>query len=579
MSTEPATGKVRKGVLIPKDTGSRILAFSVILLAVAGVIVISYRPIVSLWNHYRAKGLAAEAHRAMAEREWKKASPLLMKAYIMNPKDPHVLRECAYYERIGAKNPVLTEQYLSPLITQGDATSEDRAYLGQALAAQNKLPEARAMLETLPASDRDSRVALALRAVISLKNGDTKSAHELLRRSLALEPDNPESTLQLALMDLDNPASEIQEQAIGSLWKIARSPADESLAAIEKLAGHEMLTAPQSAELTELLGKKDDAPKRLHYVIVSAYIRLHPSERESVLKREISDVQAGETVRLGELCGWLIAQAEYERVLALISPASAAIEAILYPYYVEALVRKKNWAELKDFLINTKNPPTSPIDVLQLRAFCSDSLKEPSSVVIDLLGQARQLAIKEKNFAALKHLAGQAKKIGYPGIAIECLRSTATAPSAEWKANLEQILDLQQQLGDIPGMMATLREFDSLTGRANTHAESLIYLKLISGMELETVMDECATLASSGRVSSEAHLFFKALDAFRNADKNGLKASLDAINPKKLPMNWRAVYAGMMGSIGERARAFQIAEKIPVSTLTEDERKIFSGAL
>ncbi len=570
---------------IPRLTKSwyvrhRILAFALILLCLGGVIAFTYRPIIAAWKHKNALKLVQLAQYALDDRAWTVAAPLLMRAYVSDPTNPIVLRECAYYERVGAKNPVLTGIYLNQLISLGHATSEDRAYMGQSFMAQGEIAKARNMLTSILASERRTRAALELESMIAQKDGDHQRSIEILRQALALEPDNPECLLKLALMDLEHPAMEFQEKAINSLWTIAHSSAEESLLAIEKLTAHPLLSAPQSEKLLALLDKKLDATPKLRYAAVSSYIRLHPLEKEAVLKREIARIPADKDEEFSELCRWLIFQSECDLVLKIISRENAASKVQLYPCYVEALVRKQSWAELKDFLVNSKSLPTSLLDVLQLRAQCAYSLNEPSASVADLLNQARQIATRGRDFKALEHLANQAHRMGQLDIAIDCLQATASTAPEAWKTNLEQIFTFQRLKGDVSAMLSTLKELNSIKGQANTHLEDLIYLKLISGIDLETVMEECDVYASNGSITPGFHDFFKALDAYRNDDPAGLKISLEIINPKKLPSNWRAVYAGMLASTGDHANAFQIAEKISINTLMlDDEKIIFQKAL
>ncbi|MEI6537241.1 MAG: hypothetical protein WCN98_18000, partial [Verrucomicrobiaceae bacterium] len=282
---------------------------------------------------------------------------------------------------------------------------------------------------------------------------------------------------------------------------------------------------------------------------------------------------------LAQLARWLIAESEYDQVLKLITREDASGKDILFECYVEALVRKKSWTELKDFLVTSKSLPTSQINVLQLRARCANASKEPPAVVMDFLTQARQLAAKAADFNSLEFLAGTAASMGFAEISIDCLRATSLSTPARWEKNLEQILSLQRTIGDIPAMLGTLNELKGLKKSSTPHFDAYVYLKLISGIELETVMDECAIFVEHGNISPDKYAFFKALAAYRHDDMISLKSSLQKVNPKKLPLNWRAVCAGMLGYTGDRALAFQLSEKIAVNTLSEDERNIFKDAL
>lgn len=557
----------------------RIFATLLALLTAAGVIGITYRPVMAQWNHHQALKLATQASAAMKKLNWSEASLMLMKAYVAAPYEPMVLRECAYYERVGADNPVLSGFYLKQLIKLGIATGEERSYMGQSLVAESKMKEAKEILATVPNPERESIACLNLQSMIAAKEGDVRTAEALLRRALAIDSENPESALKLALMDLQNPAPEIQEHALAALWNIARSPTGESVAAIEKLTSFRTLTPAQSAELVQLAGAKRTDSETLYFYALSACIKLHSLDREGMIEKEIAGVPPNDEKRLAQLCQWLVYEAEYDRVLKLISRTEAAQKAALFPVYVEALVRKQNWAELEDFLVNEKTLPTTYIDVIQLRARCADGMGRPRAAVTDFLKTASQLAAKGKDFYALEHLAELAENLGYPDIAINCLQGTLGAAPSRWKANLEHMMKIESNQNDMPAMLKLLSEINLIDPQSYGHFEDLIYLKLIGGIELETVMDECTSYAANGKIRPESLIFFKALDAYRNSDLTGLKVMLEKLDFKRLPLNWRAVFAGMLSSTGDQNGAFQIAEKIPANTLLQEEKKIFQPAL
>ncbi|MEY4483054.1 MAG: hypothetical protein RL693_506, partial [Verrucomicrobiota bacterium] len=161
----------------------------------------------------------------------------------------------------------------------------------------------------------------------------------------------------------------------------------------------------------------------------------------------------------------------------------------------------------------------------------------------------------------------------------DCLLGMHSASAPLSEEVVERILELQRGQGDLAGMIATLRLVNFKQRGTIALAESSIYLKILAGVELETVMDDCDRLAAQGTIGANSHEFLKAFAAYRNGDLDVVKMTLNQINPAPFPPNWRAVYAGMLSSIGEPAKAYQLAEKIEPALIMEAEKRLLTKAL
>ncbi len=549
----------------------------IILLGILGLIF--FTPAKQAWKQRQAIGYLAKAEAFMADRNWSEAAPMLEKAFLASPKDPNIVRACANYERDAVKNPDATGYYLKLLIDLKAATSEDRAVMGEALLAQGKADQAREMYESIAKADRNTKTVLQLESSLLRKEGNTVKANELLRRTLSATADEPNSKLKLAMMDMESPLKELQQHSLDTLWEIAHSSAPEAFTAIERIAFHPLLNIPQSAELLELVTKRADASRKLRFIALSAYLRLHPLERETQLDKQIALSADKSDEELAELCQWLLSLGETGRVLKLLPKDKALKNPKLLSSYMDALLNSQSWKEIVDIVQNTRGLPLLPLNVAQLLARSAYAMGEPPTVVRTHLDQAKQFAVTSKDSFGLDKLSSIAESIGCLDVAISCLQSV-TATSQEQKENLtSRILELQHRIGDLPGMLATLDAMNSSQNRNNDHVEAFIYLKLISGIELETIMDDCEKLAQKGRISANAHHFLRALAAYRNGELTEMNKDLVSVNAPELQVHWRGVFAGLLAVSGKHAEAFQIAEKIHEAILTPEEALIFKEAL
>ena len=531
------------------------------------------------WKQRQAIGYLAKAEAFMADRNWSEAAPMLEKAFLASPKDPNIVRACANYERDAVKNPDATGYYLKLLIDMKAANSEDRAVMGEALLTQGRLDKAREMYESIAKADRNSKAVLQLESELARQEGDTVKANDLLRRSLSTIADEPNSKLKLAMLDVESPLKELQQHSLDSLWEIAHNSAPEALTAIERIAFHPLLNIPQSAELLELVTKRADTNQKLRFIALSAYLRFHSEERDAQLDRQIALSADKSDEELAELCQWLLSLGETQRVLNLLPKDKALKNPKLLSSYMDALLNSQSWKEIVDIVQNTRGLPLSPLNVAQLLARSAYAMGEPPAVVRTHLEQAKQFAVTSKDSFGLDKLSSIADSIGYPDVAISCLQSVI-ATSQQQKENLaSRILELQHRIGDLPGMLATLDAMNSSQNRNNDHVEAFIYIKLISGIELETIMDDCDKLAQQGRISPNAHHFLRALAAYRNGELTAMNKDLASVNAPELQVHWRGVFAGLLAVSGKHAEAFQIAEKIHEAVLTPEEVLIFKESL
>ncbi len=553
------------------------LVVSLCLLATLAVI---YFPTAkAAWKHHQALDHLAKAQSFMADHNWAEAAPFLEKAFIAEKENPEVIRACADYERDAVKNADATGYYLKLLIDMKAANSDDRAVMGQALLAQGKVAKAREMYQSIPEGDRNLQAVAQLESELLRNEGNATKANDILRRSLASDAHLPASRLKLAIMDTDSPLTELQQQSLEVLWELAQSPTPEALRAIERLAFHPLLSVAQSAELLALVSKKENAGNKLRYLVLSSYLRFHASEREAQLDQQTRLITGKSDEQLSEFCQWLLSEKEPERVLKLLPRDQAVKNPKLLPSYMDALLNAQQWKEIAEVVQTSKGIQISPLNVAQLLARSAHGLGEAPAVVRSHLEQGKQYAVASKDNFGLDRLSSIAEQLGYLDLAVASLQSITVTTQQQREQLATRILDYQRRLGDVPGMLATLDAINSSQTHSNEHVEAFIYLKLISGMELETLMEDCALLAARGRISPNAHQFLKALAAYRLGETDGTPAALDAITYTSLPVGWRAVYAGLQGHAGNHALAFQIAEKIPQALLSPEELLIFSEAL
>ena len=160
---------------------------------------------------------------------------------------------------------------------------------------------------------------------------------------------------------------------------------------------------------------------------------------------------------------------------------------------------------------------------------------------------------------------------------LAALKEAAALPQLRTSA-LEALLAAYTQQRNSDAMLATLKDFvQARPGRSQL--ETLIYLKLLLGNEIESVAAQLPELATSVRISASAASFLSALAAFRIGHGAELREKVVLIDAAKLSTGQRAVLAALLQACGDVVHAFAIAENISRATLLPEEERMLRRAL
>lgn len=134
-------------------------------------------------------------------------------------------------------------------------------------------------------------------------------------------------------------------------------------------------------------------------------------------------------------------------------------------------------------------------------------------------------------------------------------------------------------------LLEASRKLRELSPGSTVFADRLAYLRLILGVEMETVTLSSQTDESSVRAMVTVAMervpaaLLGALAAYRLGDLESVKTHLGALpDPSSLPAGQRAVAAGLLALAGRPDRAFQIAEKVPDALLLREELAFLNHA-
>lgn len=548
--------------------------------AVIGVaLFLGGRPLLDAWRERQIEGWISKVSAHLDAGRMQEGSEALREALRLFPSEPAVLRLVMQSLPALGGDPSQALLFQRQLIQSGKATTADRAEMARMLLATGGREEAQAMLNAFSPADRATPEVIELESDLLRAEGRATQADALLRQALQLRPEHPESRLRLAIMDSSSPFREVQEEAFGRLWGIARNPGPTSLRAIGILAGQERLTAAQTDELLALIERQNGSRARpVRYQVLNAFLRAHPDQKETWIEKEVSACAGRPPEECLDLWQWLGAMGEHERILKMLPQDRAVRLPSLFATYAEALAGLQRWGDVRRLLRFSSGLALSPDYLSLLQARCTIGLKEPSTQIRSELEEACRKALATRDWRALQRAAAFASSAGQPDVAAAALQDAARLPQLRLPA-LEMLLDMQTQQRATEGLLSAVREIQAAKPGERGHLEHLLYLKLLVGLEVEAVIEELPTLVTEARITPETGRFLGALAALRLSDVALLRERLASIDGRKLPVGQRATYAGMLRASGQIAEAFAVAEKITRSLLLPEEERLLLRAL
>lgn len=573
----------------PKERIRRFHLFVLLVFGIFVIILLSWGSISAAVRTTLARRNVKEAREAIATQDWRRAFQALALAQQRAPEDIEVIRAMvAFYQATGS-DPTGLAQQLRRLAALQPLTGQEELLLGRSLIASGKTDEAREVYEKMPLGNSTHKPGLELLSSILTAEGHTKEAAEITRRASSQTTDSPETHLQAALEDLQSNFVEVRLHARKKLWQLAEIDTEVALKAIARLALDPALTLTEARHLLDLVSRHplESLPARLG--VISALMRLQPERRTQIVAEEIARFQARNEGGLEEVAYWLMAEKQNEDVFKLIPRQLAMNSRELYPILMQALAQEKRWEELKELLM-TPRPPVSKSLVNLALAEVQSQLQPDMRETRLLLQGTLESARLESSDATLYAVASLAEKLDLTDIAIIAYKDAGDKASAAGKLE-DAVLHLQKAVKmallakDSAALLAVSRKLHEMRPSSAAFSDRLIYLRLILGVEMETI--DLSKLSNSSSLHTAFTITLErippplllALAAYRLGDLDSVPKHLAGLRDAAgLPAGQRAVAAGLLSLAGRQDRAYQIAEKVPDTLLLNEERAFLQRA-
>jgi hypothetical protein len=574
----------------PKERIGKFSLFFISSFGLLLVVLLSWRTMSDAAHAALARQNTREAREAISEKDWKRAYDAISLARTRAPEDVEVIATMVEFLKVTGADPGGLAQQLRRLAQKRALTAEEELLLGRSLIASGKTEDARVIYEKLPLVQSTQQPGMELLSSILHAEGHTKEASEIASRAATQASDSPETHLKNALKDIESPFGEMQNHALKQLWQIAGLGTQPALEAIARLASTRSLTLSEAGRLLDLIEKHPLKTLTARLQVISALMRLQPEQRSHLAEAEIKRFQEDKNGRREEIAFWLMTEGLNEQVFALVPKDLAIQSRELYPILVQTLAQAQRWEELQDVLKLPRPPvPKSLLDLAM--AEVQSHLQPDMRASRQLLQGTVENATQEGNVATLHTAAVLAEKLDLADIAALAYKEAgfkASAASATEDAlqNLQKGAEMALRTKDTETLLEVTRKLHELSPSSAVFADRLMYLRLILGVEMETI--DLSALANHDSLRAALTIKLErippplllALSAYRLGDHTAVKKHLAGLeNMAALPAGPRAVAAGLLSLVGQTDRAYQMAEKIPGALLLEEERAFLKQAL
>lgn len=573
----------------PQERVRRFHLLVLLLFGIFVVILFSWGSISAAVRTALARRNAKDACEAITNQDWRLAYQSLVLAQQRAPEDVQVIRAMvAFYEATGSDPSGLAQQ-LRRLAVQQPLNAQEELLLGRSLIASGKTDEARKVYEKMPLGNSTNKPGLELLSSILTAEGHTKEAAEITHRASSQTTESPETHLQAALEDLKSNFAEVRLHARRKLWQLAEINTEVALKAVARLALDPALTLTEATHLLELVSRHplESLPARLG--VISALMRLQPERRDQILAEEITRFQARNQGGLEEMTYWLMTEKQNKEIFKLIPRQLAMNSRELYPILMQALAQEKRWEELKELLMTPRPPVAKSLVNLAMAEVQSQLLPDLRETRL-LLEGTLETARLESSDVTLHAVASLAEKLNLADIAIIAYQDAGDKASAAGKQeaavqHLQNAVKMAILAKDSTALLAVSRKLHEMRPSSAVFSDRLIYLRLILGVEMETI--DLSKLVNSDSLHTTFTITLErippplllALAAYRLGDLDSVPKYLgDLRDAAGLPAGQRAVAAGLLSLAGKQDRAYQIAEKVPDTLLLNEERAFLQRA-
>ena len=534
------------------------------------------RPLYNAWQDWRANQLITDARSLADEGELLPAIMAAQEAYTLSPENIDAIRLNAEFFTRMKKNEAL--YFWDKLSHLGALTPEDEQNRIRALLNADRDKEARQTLNDWMARHPPQDDTIRLAQEVYGDGSFLGSLLSKLKTYTSTHPEDRESILRLARLEIDSEIPTETGEALALLWHLAEGEDSVSLQALDTLSHFPDIPPEDYHRLIERL---KNHPRSTNEQKVQAYrfrLQVRPDQRLSILSEAVLEFRESKREDLLPVTRWLVDINEYQQVLSLVNEEEVISFQPLLENYLTSLTALNRFDDLRR-LVN--DPRVNSLLTRSTSAFYQLHLafvtQQPLKDLRAKMETATLHAQNEGRIEMLLSIGKYGELRGMPDLA-EPAYTYAMRSRRAFVPGLEGLLRATHLSGNTVGHLAALQDASRQWPDNQDYQENLVYVRLLVGQQMETSLLH-ATALFKQRPTDPTTQLLAAMAHWRLRDIDLALQLLKSLDPEKLPPGHRTVFAAITRAAGDSERARRALIAIPAdSVMFPQERDLFASA-
>jgi tetratricopeptide (TPR) repeat protein len=542
------------------------------------------RPIKNSIKNMRAERLVKEARRMAENGQMINAVMQAQEAYQKAPESLDAIRLNFEYFTLMKRDTAL---YFYDKLKERDAlTSADKQMHVRCLINLGKPKDASKALEELMRVEQPSEALMKLAEDVWGQREQNKPLLNVLRNYTQTHPEDKESALRLAKVQIASGNPGEVGQGMELLWKLADQDDSLGLQTLEYIVTLPSLTPADTTRLISRLKTHPRGDDRHYVTALQREVQQFPHRKKEIVATAAIQYRDKKRDELLPFVRWLFEEREFLQILAILPEKDAKTHQGLLENYLNALTflqrfddveRLVNDPEIKNVL--------DPTTVAMLKAHLAYVLKKPAEELRSKLISAKDMAEVNGRYPALLRIAQYGEDRGHFDIAEDAYRLTIRAAQ---RASAPPRIERDAYTGLIKACEANqntetlLQATQAASARWPDDAfylERNLYVSLLVGKNTELSLRNAQKLLGVQPKDDQRKLVV-ALAHHRLQDIQQAISYLQYMDLNRLSEGQRAVFASIARSGGFREEAAGVIKAIdPKARMLPEEKRCFEKAL
>jgi hypothetical protein len=542
------------------------------------------RPMKNAYKNMRAESMVKEA-RLMAENgQVVNAVMKAQEAYSKAPESEDAIRLNFEYFTLMKRDTAL--YFYEKLKTRKELTPGDEQLHVRCLLNLGKPKEASVALEQIMRVEQPNESLMKLAEEVWGEREHNKPLLKVLRNYTTAHPDDMESALRFAKVQLSSGSPVEVGQGMDTLWKLAAQDDALGLQTVEFLSTLPSLTPAGTERLIKRLKNHPKADDRHYVTALKREVQLNPGHKKEIVMEATMKYRGKKSDQIVPFIRWLVEEGEFRQVLAVLPEEEAKTNQGLLENYLNALTMLQRFDDLQRLVNDPKVAKVlDPTTVAMFRAHLAYVTNKPAEELRTKLIAAKDAAQFNGRYPALLQIAKYGEDRGHFDIAEDAYR---LAIKAAQRASASPRIEREAFTGLIKACLAN-RSTEALLQAAQeavtrwpddtNFVESYLYVSLLAGKNIELALRNAVSLLKIQPSDNQRKLTV-ALARWRLQDNQQAVQYLQYIDLNPLTEGQRAVFAAIANSSGFHNEALGVIKAIsPKASMLPEERRCYDRVL